>query len=129
MNFEHFGMVTVKKMFGAADLYYGGIIFAIIADDVLYFKVDDSNRYDYEKAEMCPFKPFKDKSMIMSYYEVPPEVIEDKEDLVAWALKAAIVSRSSPGKKMKKNNKLYCCREGTVHKKTSCISSIKKRNW
>ena len=38
------GFVTVKKMFGGAGIYYDGLIFGLLADDVLYFKVDDSNK-------------------------------------------------------------------------------------
>lgn len=106
---EHLGMVTVKKMFGGAGLYHDGIIFGVMADDILYFKVDNSNRADYEKVGMNPFKPFEDKPMIMPYYEVPPEVIENKENLASWALKALAVSRCSPSKKRKKKGKGTDC--------------------
>ncbi|MDA8227095.1 MAG: TfoX/Sxy family protein, partial [Desulfitobacterium hafniense] len=34
------GDVTVRKMFGGAGIYYEGVIFGLLADDVLYFKVD-----------------------------------------------------------------------------------------
>jgi DNA transformation protein len=40
------GFVTLKKMFGCAGIYYDGLIFGLLADDVLYFKVDDCNRSD-----------------------------------------------------------------------------------
>ena len=81
-----FGPVTAKRMFGGAGLYHQGVFFGLVADDVLYFKVDDANRQDYIDAGMGPFKPFG--SYAMGYYEVPADVLEDSDDLVLWAKKA-----------------------------------------
>jgi DNA transformation protein len=77
------GEITVKRMFGGAGLYLDGVFFAIVADDVLYFKVDDSNRPEYETAGMQPFRPFNGDT-VMSYYEVPIEVLEDPDELKPW---------------------------------------------
>lgn len=88
------GCVTVKKMFGGAGIYYEGLIFGLLADDVLYFKVDDSNRSDYERAGMEPFQPFDEKPMVMPYYEVPVDILESKELLADWANKALLASKN-----------------------------------
>lgn len=92
---ELLGWVTIKKMFGGAGIYYDGLIFGLLADDVLYFKVDDENRADYQKAEMEPFQPFANKPMVMPYYEVPVDILENKERLAEWARKALKVSRNN----------------------------------
>ena len=42
-----FGHVVARRMFGGVGLYTDGFFFGII-DDTVYFKVDDSNRMDYE---------------------------------------------------------------------------------
>ncbi len=42
-------------MFGGAGLYHQGAFFGLIADDALYFTVDDGNRKDYTDAAMGPF--------------------------------------------------------------------------
>ncbi|MHC4112773.1 MAG: TfoX/Sxy family protein [Planctomycetota bacterium] len=55
---ECVGPVQARRMFGGAGLYFDGLFFALVADDVLYFKVDDSNRPDYESAGMGAFRPF-----------------------------------------------------------------------
>lgn len=99
---EAFGIVSVKKMFGGAGLYHDGLIFALIADDVLYFKVDDSNKADYKKAGMKPFKPFADKPMVMPYYEVPADVLEDRNRLAEWAEKACAASKNGVSKSKKR---------------------------
>ncbi len=80
-----FGEVTPRKMFGGVGLYHDGLMFALIADDILYFKVDDSNRSDYEEAGYGPFRPYPDKETVMSYYEVPIDVSEDRDELASWA--------------------------------------------
>jgi DNA transformation protein len=89
---DSLGHVTAKRMFGGAGLYLGSVFFGIIADDVLYLKVDDSNRPDYEAAGMGPFRPFGGKSYAMQYYQVPVDVLEDRDALREWAQKAVAVA-------------------------------------
>ena len=87
------GPVTVRRMFGGAGLYHRGFFFALVDDDVLYFKADDTNRTDYEEAGMSPFRPFADKpDYVMAYYELPGDVLEDDASLKAWAMKAVAVA-------------------------------------
>ena len=82
------GEVRPKAMFGGWGLYADGVFFAIVADDILFLKVDDGNRADYEKAAMAPFRPWPDKATTMSYWTVPDDVEADPGRLVAWARKA-----------------------------------------
>ena len=89
---ECLGPVQSKRMFGEAGLYFEGLFFAVVADDVLHFKVDDSNRADYEAAGMGPFQPFPDKEITMQYYEVPIDVLENRDTLRDWAEKAVRVA-------------------------------------
>ncbi len=99
------GPVTARKMFGGVGLYWKGVFFALIAEDTLYFKVDDSNRSDYEARGMGPFKPFGEKSHVMQYYEVPVEVLEDREMLQEWAYKALSVALRKLERNKKKRKK------------------------
>ncbi len=41
---EYVGQVTAKKLFGGVGIYLDGLFCALIGDDVLYFKVDDTLR-------------------------------------------------------------------------------------
>ena len=49
--------VRGRSMFGGVGIYAGAQFFALIADSTLYFKVDDSNRPDFEARGMGPFRP------------------------------------------------------------------------
>jgi DNA transformation protein len=84
-----------RAMFGGIGLYAGETFFGIVAADVLYFKVGDANRPDYERAGASPFVPYADRRMSMSYYSVPPEVLEDPETLGRWAAKSLQVAKAT----------------------------------
>jgi DNA transformation protein len=85
--------VVPRSMFGGCGLYCGADFFGIIAADVLYLKVDETNRQDYERAGMEPFKPYPDRSGTMSYFAVPVSVLESKPDLEQWAQAAIKVAQ------------------------------------
>ncbi len=89
------GDVSARKMFGGAGLYCDGVMFGLIADDVAYLKVDDSNREDFVKAGSSPFNPYPDKvkTTVMSYYEIPADVLENPEVLPRWAQRSFDIAR------------------------------------
>ncbi len=91
--------VIARPMFGGIGLYAQDLFFGIVASDVLYFKVDETSRPDYEAAGSAPFKPFADRPMTMAYYKVPTAVLEDAAGLSEWARRAIAVARSSPQKR------------------------------
>jgi DNA transformation protein len=97
---EQLGRVTPmtgKSMFGGVGLYADGLFFALIAEDRLYFKVDDTTRPDFERLGMEPFRPFGEDSA-MGYYEVPADVVEDPVQLAPWMRKAIDVAANAKGK-------------------------------
>lgn len=96
--------VEVKNMFGGFGLYVDGFIFAFTTDDsTLMFKVDDSNRADYEDAgtEQFIYTGHKNKGPVaMPYWVVPEEVMNSPSLACEWANKSLEASRRS--KKTKK---------------------------
>lgn len=74
-------------MFGGYGLYRGDVFFGIIHKSRLYFKTDPKSLPSYLEAGMKPFRP-NDKQTLKSYYEVPVDVIEDSDQLIAWARRA-----------------------------------------
>lgn len=84
------GSLRVKRMFGGAGIYCDEHFFAILADDELYFKVDEHNRDDYQHLGLKPFTFFtkKGRKATMSYYPLPVDVLEDSDRLLEWAGKA-----------------------------------------
>ena len=91
------GAITSRAMFGGVGLYCRGVFFGIIARDVLYLKVDDANRPDYEAAGMRPFMSYPGRAVTMKYCAVPMDVIESAFELAAWTRESvAAAKRSRP---------------------------------
>ena len=94
--------LRARAMFGGVGLYAEEVFFGIVAADVLFFKVDDTNRREYEAAGSSPFKPYADRAMTMPYYNVPIVVLEDAVMLGEWAARAVAVAKTAkPGKRAK----------------------------
>ena len=88
----------VRAMFGGVGIYAGEWFFGLIANDVLYFKVDDETRPNYTAQGMQPFRPYGDEGETMGYYQVPVTLIEDPDALRPWVANAIAVARRSKRK-------------------------------
>jgi len=91
--------VRARPMFGGVGIYAGDLFFALIADDTLYFKVDDTNRSDFEQRRMKPFQPYGEGSEGMKYYQVPADLPDDPEALRPWAEKSIAVAAKKKEKR------------------------------
>ena len=83
--------IRTKAMFGGVGIYSSDLFFALIAEDKLYFKVDDTNRADYEAAGMEPFYPY-DSTTPMHYWELPAKILNDAKELAVWIDKSLCVA-------------------------------------
>lgn len=114
-----FGPVAVRRMFGGAGLYHGGVMFALVFEDTLYLKVDGRNRPDFEAAGMGAFTYEGDSGQVaMSYYEAPPEAMEDAELMRDWARRAYAAALGAKAAKAK---------PGTAAKPKSKSTALKRR--
>lgn len=80
--------VTCRPMFGGYGLYHQAQFFGIIHKGRLYFKVSPKTLPTYREHGMKPFQP-NSRQTLKSYYEVPIHVVEDREQLAAWAEQAS----------------------------------------
>jgi DNA transformation protein len=86
---EPLGPVSARRMFGGYGIYLDRMMFALVANDTLYLKVDGDSRDEFETAGLEPFRYTKQgKSYQMSYYAAPEDALEDAELLRDWARKA-----------------------------------------
>jgi DNA transformation protein len=84
-----FGKVSIKKMFGGAGVYRDGLMFALVADDVLYLKADGESRGDFDAAGLPPFtyEAGDGKRTIMSYFRAPEACLDDPGEMAEWCRK------------------------------------------
>jgi len=106
--FSVFGPVTVRRMFGGAGIYADGLIFAIVVDDVIYLKVDETNEPDFIREKLPPFsyQAANGKRAVMSYRRVPDRLYDDPDELAQWASRAlAAANRKKASVSNKKGRK------------------------
>jgi DNA transformation protein and related proteins len=83
------GDVSAKAMFGGFGVFLNGLMFALIAESVLYFKVDDETETVFQEKGLESFTySKKGKLFKMSYYEAPAETLEDIDEMKSWATQA-----------------------------------------
>ena len=100
-----FGPVRVRSMFGGAGVFLDDVMFAIVAREALFFKVDDENRSDFENEGMRPFSyRGKNRQTEMSYYELPERLYDDQGELAEWARQAYSAALKSKQRKRRSEN-------------------------
>lgn len=85
------GGLSSRKMFGGVGLYANGLFFALIDDDVLYLKGDESLKDQFQAAGSIAFDPFGEGKP-MAYWTAPVDAMDDGELLVEWARKSLDVA-------------------------------------
>jgi DNA transformation protein len=87
-------------MFGGYGLFLDELMFALIADNSLYFKADDKSVADFTAKDLNPFSYQRNgKTFSMSYYQAPGESLDDVDELCDWANKAYGAALRSAAKK------------------------------
>ena len=89
------GDVNGRKMFGGYGIFIEDAMFALVSSQGdIHFKVDDSNRPQYEAAGSLQFHN-------MPYYQLPEAIFQDDESLFTWAKESIAIARASKKKKRK----------------------------
>ena len=88
--FTGLGTVKIKLMFGGAGVYFKDQVFALIADERIFLKVSDETRPAFEREGSKPFTfEMKGREAVMtSYFELPPRLLDDADELAKWARRA-----------------------------------------
>ncbi len=86
--------ITSRAMFSGYGIYKEGVIFAIIAEGQLYFKADETVKKEFEKEGSSPFTYEKKGGarVVMSYWLVPDEIMENREKFAEWFERAVTSS-------------------------------------
>ena len=96
--------VEIKRMFGGLGAWRDGTFFALITDDIVYFKVDADTRREYanRQSEAFSYRIVKygvpNLKIIDSLWRVPDEILDDPASLAIWAQKAFDIARSRSDK-------------------------------
>jgi DNA transformation protein len=104
-----FGPVSVRRMFGGAGIFRDGLMFALVVDEVLYFKADAQTQTAFEAEGLSPFT-YATKNhprTVMSYWRAPARCLDDPDEMTQWCRDAhAVALRSAkPPAKPRKRSK------------------------
>ena len=117
--------VRVRRMFGGVGLYATDLFFAVIDDDVLYLKVDDATRGEYEARGMPPFSPIEGHAS-MNYSQLPEEILEEREELHRWTSRSLDVARSAKRTRTTRKGTKKGAAKKSAPKKRPAKSAAKK---
>jgi DNA transformation protein len=107
------GRLTMRGMFGTTGVFCNGLMFGIVTDDTLYFRVDDQNREIFKEAESAPPLSYeKDgRTIDLSFWRAPERLLDEPDELVIWA-RAAV---AAAGRAASKRNRTTPRRKSLHH--------------
>jgi DNA transformation protein and related proteins len=84
------GQLSDGKFFGGHAIKHNGNQFAMVMGNTLYFRVSDGTRAQYEERGSRPFAYSTKNGVVQvkKYYAAPEELLENQEQLLAWAKQA-----------------------------------------
>jgi DNA transformation protein and related proteins len=92
-----FGSITVRRMFGGAGVYCDGVIFALVVQDIIYFKADAGSIPAFEAEGMGPFtyQTKRGQRGLSSYWQIPDRLLDEPDELATWAVASIAVSKAA----------------------------------
>src|SRR5436309_12368060 len=80
------GRIMVRRMFGKTGVFCDGVMFGVVTENTLYFRVDDENRVTFREAEAFPPLNYAKKGSIidLSFWRVPERLSDEPDELVSW---------------------------------------------
>jgi len=81
------GAARARRMFGGYGLYVDDLFVALIADECLYLRADETARPAFERAGCRPFAySARDrKAVTMGYWSAPDEALDSAPAMLPWA--------------------------------------------
>jgi DNA transformation protein and related proteins len=95
------GYVTMRRMFGKTGVFYDGMMFGMVTDNMLYFRVDDDNRAAFSEAESVPPLSYEKKgaTIDLAFWRAPERLFDEPDELVTWARLALAAARRVAAKR------------------------------
>jgi DNA transformation protein len=102
--FASFGPVSVRRMFGGIGVYADGLMFALVAEGIVYLKADDETIPAFERERSAPFSYVgrNGRSVSLSYWRLPDRLYDDADTLAEWARAAVATARRASAVKQRR---------------------------
>ena len=95
------GRLSLRRMFGKTGVFCDGVMFAVVTDNTLYFRVDDYNRETFKEAEAFPPLNYgkQGRTIDLSFWRAPERLFDEPDELNAWARLALAAARRVAAKR------------------------------
>ena len=95
------GRVTMRRMFGATGVFCDGLMFAVVSEDALFFRVDEHNRTAFKEAASFPPLSYekKGRTIDLSFWRAPERLFDETDELVMWSRTALAAARRAAAKR------------------------------
>ncbi len=95
------GRVTLHRMFGKTGVFCNGLMFGMVTNDTLYFRVDEDNRAVFKEAESVPPLNYEKqgRTIDLSFWRAPERLLDEPDELVTWARAALAAARRVAAKR------------------------------
>lgn len=99
--------VMFRKMFGGLGIFKEGLMFALVADDVLYLKADEatSPAFVAEGSGQFIYAGMPGRVATMPYWRIPERLLDDPGEFADWARRAFAVAERAQKQKSRKNGR------------------------
>jgi DNA transformation protein len=94
------GRVQARRMFGAAGLYAGGVMFGLVVDGVIYLKVDEASKAERTALGARPWiytqrnGPKAGIPQETSYWSLPDSALDDPQEACALARRSLAAAQA-----------------------------------
>jgi DNA transformation protein len=94
------GRITMRRMFGKTGVFCDGVMFAMVTQNTLYFRVDEQNRATFKEAESFPPLNYEKKgdTIDLAFWR-PERLFDEPDELVVWARAALAAARRVAAKR------------------------------
>jgi DNA transformation protein len=84
------GRLSMRRMFGKTGVFCDGVMFAMVTENIVYFRVDDQNRDALREAAIHPPLNYARKGELidLAFWRVPERLFDQPEELMEWACAA-----------------------------------------
>jgi DNA transformation protein len=100
-QFAPLGRVSMRRMFGKTGVFCDGLMFAMVTDDTLYFRVEDHNREAFSEAASFPPLNYAKggRTIDLAFWRAPERLWDESDELIAWARTALAAARRVAAKR------------------------------
>jgi DNA transformation protein and related proteins len=102
-QFAPLGRITTRRMFGKTGVFCDGLMFGVVTEDTLYFRVDDHNRAAFKEAASFPPLNYEKqgRTIDLAFWRAPERLLDESDELLTWAQEALAAAHRVAAKRQR----------------------------